>query len=134
MSVNKQEAVIAASVVTAIAGLLHLFLASQLLSILTAPKIMVFFLIAGLLQLFWVIPTIKQWSSFWNYAGIGGTLALIGIWSLTRFPNPIVGRALPVNAMGVLEETLQVSFIVLLFIVSYQRKQELRQNKLGQGV
>jgi hypothetical protein len=133
MSMIKQT-VLAASVVVAIVGIIHLFLASQLLSILTAPKIMVFFLIAGLLQLFWVIPTIKQWGRFWNYAGIGGTLALIGIWSLTRFPNPIVGRALPVNAMGVLEEALQVSFIVLLFIVSYQRKQELRQNKLGQGV
>ncbi|MFZ1076024.1 MAG: hypothetical protein WAN47_01185 [Nitrosotalea sp.] len=129
-----KQTALAASVIAAIVGIMHLFLASQLLSISTAPKIMVFFLIVGILQLFWVIPTIKQWGSFWNYVGIGGTLALIGIWSLTRFPNPIVGRALPVNAMGVLEETLQVAFIVILFIISYKGRQEIRQNKLGQGI
>jgi hypothetical protein len=132
MSVNKQ-AVIAASVVTAIAGLLHLFLASQLLSLLTAPKIMVFFLIAGLLQLFWVIPTIKRWNIFWNYIGIVGTMILIGMWVYTRFPNLITTRSLPVNPIGIIVEGLQVAFIVFLFIVLQKRKnskKELAENKI----
>lgn len=114
-----------AAVITAITGILYLFLAFQLLSLLTAPMIMIFFIIAGILQLFWVVPTIKQWK-IWNYAGIVGTSALIITWILTRFQNPITSKPLPVNEIGILTEVLQITFIVLLSVISIQIRNDSR--------
>jgi hypothetical protein len=50
----------------------------------------------------------------WNYVGIGGTIILIIIWTITRYQdNSITGSGLPVNSIGVTIEVFQIAFIVL---------------------
>ena len=56
---------IAAAAATAIAGILHLVHASNVID--RAPLFGIFFIIAGLAQLFWVLPMIKRWGRLWYY-------------------------------------------------------------------
>ena len=50
----------AAAATTAIAGILHLMLAYNGLSLFGISNFSIFFLVAGIAQLFWTIPMIKQ--------------------------------------------------------------------------
>jgi L-lactate permease len=76
------------------------------------------FLVAGIAQVFWTLPTVRTWGRIWNYVGIGGTIILIIIWTITRYPdNPISGRGLPVNSIGVAIEVFQIAFIVLCAVM-----------------
>jgi len=79
----------AAAAATAIAGILHLVLAANL--IVRGPLFGIFFLIAGIAQLFWALPMAKRWGKMWYYVGIAGTIVLIIIFFVTRVPNPITG-------------------------------------------
>lgn len=104
---------IAASICTAIAGILHL-------TMLPAPNtnMTILFLVGGIAQIFWVIPTIKRWGKTWDYVGIAGTIAFIVIWLLTRMPdNPITGRAGRIGESAIIIEVFQVAFVVLLGIL-----------------
>lgn len=106
----------AAAAATAIAGILHLMLASNSFEFNVNNGI--FFTIAGIAQLFWVVPMVRRWGMPWYYAGIGGTIVLIVIWVTTRMPdNPITGRAGPANTMGIAVEMLQAAFIGLAAVV-----------------
>ncbi|MFN4335968.1 MAG: hypothetical protein ACK4FV_00065 [Candidatus Nitrosocaldus sp.] len=105
----------AAAACTAIGGILHLIMAPRLLEFNVASG--VFFIIAGVLQLFWTLPTIKQYSNIFNYVGIGGTIGLIALWALTRVPNPITNRGGPVNEMGIAVQVFQVAFVALLVVI-----------------
>ena len=104
---------VAASVCTAIAGILHL-------TMLPAPNsnMTILFLIGGIAQIFWVIPTIKRWGKTWDIIGIAGTLAFIIIWLITRMPdNPVTGRAGRIGESAIIIEIFQITFIVLLGIL-----------------
>jgi hypothetical protein len=102
----------AAAATTAIAGILHLIQASDVLGF--SLNFFIFFLVAGIAQLFWVVPMIRRWGRVWYGIGIGGTLVLIAIWIITRMPgNPITGRGGMVDEMGVAVETLQWTFVGL---------------------
>jgi hypothetical protein len=101
---------------TLIAGILHLSLASNVIGQNLPTGI--FFLVAGIAQIFWTLPIVRTWGKVWNYVGIGGTIVLIIIWVITRYPdNPISGRAFPVNSIGVAIESFQIAFIVLSGII-----------------
>jgi hypothetical protein len=106
----------AAGACTLIAGILHLSLASNFIG--QNLSVGVFFLVAGIAQVFWTLPTVRAWGRIWNYVGIGGTIILIIIWIITRYPdNPITGRGLPVNSIGVAVEVFQIAFIILCAVV-----------------
>jgi hypothetical protein len=78
----------------------------------------IFFLVAGIAQVFWTLPIVRTWGKVWTYVGIGGTIILIIIWVITRYPdNPISGRDLPVNSIGIAIEIFQILFIVLCGII-----------------
>jgi len=118
----------AAGACTLIAGILHLSLASNLIG-LNLP-VGVFFLVAGIVQLFWTLPTVRTWGRIWNYVGIGGTIILIIIWTITRYPdNPITGRGLPVNSIGVAVEVFQIAFIILCALIIARGRRTKRVNK-----
>ena len=103
---------IAAAAATAIAGILHLVYASNVID--RSPLFGIFFIVAGLAQLFWVLPMIKQWGRLWYYIGIGGTMVLIVLYAITRVPNPITGgRALPISTIGMETILLQAAYIVI---------------------
>jgi hypothetical protein len=106
----------AAATTTAIAGILHLILASNVVgsNILSGT----FFIVAGIAQIFWALPMVKRWGKIWYYIGIAGTVVLIILWALTRAPNPITGgRALPINEMGIAIEVFEIAYIVITAII-----------------
>ena len=97
---------------TAIAGILHLIMAPNMLNF--NPSSAMLFFVGGAAQIFWVIPMIRRWGRVWYGVGIGGTLALIAIWIITRIPgNPITGRGGMVNEMGIAVESMQWAFVGL---------------------
>lgn len=114
----------AAAATTAIAGILHLTLAPNMLNFNLNSAIL--FFVGGAAQLFWVIPMIRRWGRIWYGIGIVGTLVLIAIWIITRIPgNPITGRGGMVNEMGIAVEAIQWAFVGLtaaILVVESRRK------------
>ncbi len=104
---------------TLIAGILHLSLVANVIDRNFNTGIL--FLLGGLAQVFWVLPTIRGWNIVWYYVGIGGTLTLILIWAITRFPgNPINGRGGSIGETAIAIEVFQVAFIVLSIIILWK--------------
>jgi len=104
---------------TLIAGILHLTLVANAIDRNFNTGIL--FLIGGLAQVFWVLPTIRGWNKVWYYVGIGGTLTLILIWAITRVPgNPINGRGGSIGETAIAIEVFQVDFIVLSIIILWK--------------
>ena len=102
----------AAAASTAIAGILHLILAPNMLNF--NPNSAILFFVGGAAQLFWAVPMIRRWGRVWYGVGIGGTLVLFAIWIITRMPgNPITGRGGMVNEMGIAVEAMQWTFVGL---------------------
>jgi hypothetical protein len=114
----------AAAATTAIAGILHLVLVPNVLGFNLNTAI--FFIIAGIAQLFWVVPIIRRWGLPWYLVGIGGTIILIILFVITRMPdNPITGRADPIMPMAIAIEVFQAAFIGLtLAIIFYEKRGE----------
>jgi peptidoglycan/LPS O-acetylase OafA/YrhL len=97
---------------TAIAGILHLILAPNMLNF--NPNSAILFFVGGAAQLFWAVPMIRGWGILWYGIGIGGTLVFIAIWIITRIDgNPITGRGGMINEMGIAVETMQWAFVGL---------------------
>jgi hypothetical protein len=119
----------AAAATTAIAGILHLIQAQNVLDF--SLNFFIFFLVSGIAQLFWVVPMIKKWGRPWYLIGIGGTIVLIALYAITRMPgNPITGRGGPVSPMAFAIEVMQVAFIglsIVIIIYESKRKGESRQ-------
>jgi hypothetical protein len=117
----------AAAATTAIAGILHLVLAPNILEFNLNTGI--FFIVAGIAQLFWVVPMIKRWGRPWYFAGIAGTIILIVLFAITRMPdNPITGRAGPIMPMALVIEVMQLAFIglsIAIIIYASKTKKEL---------
>ena len=105
-----------AATVIAIAGILHLVMASNVLSRGT-NNTGIFFLACGIVQLFWVIPMMRRWGRPWYVAGIVGTIALIVLYGMTRIHNPITSRALSINYIGIGTEVFQIAFIIIAAII-----------------
>jgi hypothetical protein len=114
----------AAAATTAIAGILHLIQASNVLGF--SLNFFIFFIVAGIAQLFWVVPMIRKWGRVWYYVGIGGTIVLIALYAITRMPgNPITGRGGPISPMALAIEVFQVAFIGLsIAIIVYEVKRK----------
>ena len=95
---------------------MHLVYASNVID--RSPLFGIFFIVAGLAQLFWVLPMIKRWGRLWYYIGIGGTIVLIVLYAITRVPNPITGgRALPISGTGMETILLQAAYIVIAAVI-----------------
>jgi hypothetical protein len=124
-TINSKILYLSAAACTFIAGILHLTLVPNAIDRNVNNGI--FFLVAGLAQIFWVVPMIRQWGRGWYYVGIAGTLVLIIMWIITRIPgNPITGRGGPVSEIAIATEVFQVAFVVLsIIILSKERKKDL---------
>jgi hypothetical protein len=106
----------AAAATIAIPGILHLIFASNVIGSNLLSGI--FFIIAGVVQIFWALPMIRRWGKIWYYIGIAGTVILIILWTVTRAPNPITeGRALPISEIGIAIEVFQIAYIVITVII-----------------
>ena len=97
---------------------MHLILAYNGLSHIDISTFSIFFLVAGIAQLCWTIPLIKRWGRAWYYVGIGGTAALIIIWTITRYPNQITGgTGFPINSISIITEIFEFAFVIITAIV-----------------
>ena len=108
---------ITAGATTGIAGILHLVYAyngiGRGVSLFT-----IFFIVAGIAQLFWVLPMVKRWGQKWYVVGIGGTIVLMIVYAMTRVPNPITnGRALSISGIGIATEIFQIAFIIITALI-----------------
>jgi hypothetical protein len=114
---------------TAIAGILHLILAPNMLNF--NPSSAILFFVGGAAQLFWAVPMIRRWGRLWYGIGIGGTLVFIAIWIITRVDgNPITGRGGMINEMGIAVEIMQWAFVVLtsaILVIELQMKKGINK-------
>jgi hypothetical protein len=119
----------AAAATTAIAGILHLVQAPSVLEF--SLNFFIFFSVAGIAQIFWVVPMIQKWGRPWYLIGIGGTIVLIILFVITRMPgNPITGRGGPVSPLGLAIEVFQVAFIGLtIAVIVYEMKRKQLSGK-----
>jgi hypothetical protein len=116
-----------AAATTAIAGILHLIVASNVIG--SNINNGIFFIVAGISQLFWVVPMIRRWGRIWYYIGIAGTIILIIMWAITRIPgNPITGRGGPISDMGIAIEIFQIAYVVITAIII------AKERSLGQTI
>jgi hypothetical protein len=113
-----------AAVSTFIAGVLHLALVPMFFKQMTLD-VMIFFIVSGLAQLFWVIPTIKKWILPWYYIGIGGTIVLVILWIIA-----IPGSGYPIHETDVVIEVSQIAFIILCVIIIKKTKLEIESTKV----
>ncbi|HEY7108603.1 MAG TPA: hypothetical protein VH415_04165 [Nitrososphaeraceae archaeon] len=113
-----------AAVFTSIAGVLHLALVPMFFKQMTLD-VMIFFIVSGLAQLFWVIPTIKKWILPWYYIGIGGTIVLVILWIIA-----IPGSGYPIHGTDVVIEVSQIAFIILCVIIIKKTKLEIESTKV----
>src|SRR5947208_7827151 len=120
-----------AAAATAIAGILHIVLSANWIGRGLLSSI--FFLIAGIAQLFWALPMARRWGKMWYYIGIGGTIVLIIIYFVTRFSTPITeGRALRINSMGIVIEIFQFIYIGLTAYILIRQGRITTDNQKGQ--
>lgn len=101
----------AAAACTFIAGVLHLAIVPMFFTQLSID-VMIFFIVSGLAQVFWVIPVIKKWSNFWYYFGIGGNVILIIMYLIA-----VPGSGYPVSPLDISIELFQIVFIILCIVV-----------------
>jgi hypothetical protein len=120
----------AAAGATAIAGILHLVLAGNIVGRGLSPSV-IFFIVSGILQIFWVLPMVRRWGRIWYYIGIAGTAILIILYFATRFPTPITdGRPLPTNNLGIATEIFQFIYIgITVYILARQKGLALEQKE-----
>jgi hypothetical protein len=118
-----------AAATTALAGILHLILVPDIIG--RNLNSGVFFIVAGIAQIFWVIPMLKRWGRIWYYIGIAGTIVLIIMWVMTRAPgNPITGRGGPISEMAIAIEVFQIAYVVITaIIIKKERNREIQTIK-----
>jgi hypothetical protein len=116
---NYQYYFVIAAVATAIAGIVHLYVAFSHPVMPKLSPITVFFIgYTGIAQIFWILPMIKRWGRPWYYIGIAGNVGFIILYVITRFPgNPVVGRGGDVAAIDMVCELAQVAYIVVTAVI-----------------
>ena len=103
---------------TFLAGVLHIALIPLFFTLLTIDVI-VFFIVSGYSQMFWVIPVIKKWSKIWYYLGVGGTIILIIMYVIA-----VPGSGYPVNELGASIVLFQIAFIILYSIIMIKNNRQ----------
>ena len=112
---------ITAAATTGLAGILHIVLG--LAAIGKAPFFgILFFIVAGLAQIFWILPMVKRWGRIWYYIGIGGTVLLIILWAIVRLPNITSGTGFPLNWEDISIVFLEITYVgITALIIAEER-------------
>ncbi|MFB5599687.1 MAG: hypothetical protein ACE5SW_05600 [Nitrososphaeraceae archaeon] len=114
-------AVATAAVCTFIAGVLHLAIVPMFFMQMSTD-VTIFFIVSGIVQIFWIIPVIKRWDNLWYYIGIGGTAILIIMWFVA-----VPGSGYPINILYISIEIFQITFIILCYFVITKRKKLMKK-------
>jgi len=119
---NRTLLYLGAAACTGIAGILHLMLVPS--SIIAGIQYATFFLISGLLQLFWVLPTVKRWGRIWNIIGFAGTVVLVGLTGYVVIESVRNPQSTPpgVTELAVAIEIFQISYVIITAIIIVARR------------
>lgn len=97
-----------------ISGILHVIAPDALRSTFNLG---VFFIIAGIAQIFYSLPMSRRWGRPWYYVGIIGTAIMIILWLASRIPS---GRfpggfssLLPIGSISIVILILEFAFLLL---------------------
>jgi len=125
MKIGNSALYYTAAATTAIAGVLHLILVPDIIG--RNLNSGVFFIVASIAQIFWIVPMLKRWGRIWYYIGTAGTIVLIVLWAMTRVPNnPITGRGGPISEMAIAIEVFQIIYVVITAIIIKERNREIQ--------
>lgn len=107
---------------TGIAGILHLMFVPS--SIIAGIQYTAFFLISGLVQVFWVLPTVKRWGRIWNIIGFAGTTVLVGLTGYAVIESVRNPQSTPpgVTELAVAIEIFQISYVIITAIIIVARR------------
>jgi hypothetical protein len=130
----------AAAAATAIAGMLHLMLGPSILRFSVYSGVL--FIVGGLAQIFWIMPTIRRWGRGWYAIGLAGTAVFMALFLITRMPgNPITGQGEEVDPISIAVEEFQALFIGLTLAIimhDYKRRKRVMEptgiNGVGEDV
>ncbi len=119
---NRTLLYLGAAACTGIAGILHLMLVPS--SILAGIQYTAFFLISGLVQLFWVLPMVKRWGRIWNIIGFAGTVVLVGLTGYVIIESVRNPQLTPpgVTELAVAIEIFQISYVIITAIIIFARR------------
>jgi hypothetical protein len=110
----------AAGASTFVAGVLHLTIVPMFFSQMSLD-VTIFFMLSGMAQIFWVIPTVKRLIIPWYYIGIGGTIILIIMYFIA-----VPGSGYPISPLDVAIEASQIAFIILSIIIIKKNRAEMK--------
>ena len=119
---NRTLLYLGAAACTGIAGILHLLFVPS--SITAGIQYTTFFLISGLLQLFWVLPMVKRWGRIWNIVGFAGTAVLVGLSGYVIIESVRNPQLTPpgVTELAVAIEIFQISYVIITAIIIITRR------------
>ncbi|MDN5845870.1 MAG: hypothetical protein L0H53_06300 [Candidatus Nitrosocosmicus sp.] len=119
---NRTLLYLGAAACTGIAGILHLMLVPS--SIIAGIQYATFFLISGLVQLFWVLPMVKRWGRIWNIVGLAGTAVLVGLTGYVVIESVRNPQSTPpgVTELAVAIEIFQISYVIITAIIIVARR------------
>jgi hypothetical protein len=109
---------------TLVAGVLHLAIVPMFFTQMSID-VTIFFIVSGMAQLFWVIPTVKRWIIPWYYIGIGGTIILIIMYFIA-----VPGSGYPISPLDVAVEISQIAFVILSMIIIKKNRAEIKSSNL----
>jgi len=114
----------AAGASTFVAGVLHLTIVPMFFSQMSLD-VTIFFIVSGMAQIFWVIPTVKRLIIPWYYIGIGGTIILIIMYFIA-----VPGSGYPISPLDVAIEASQIAFIILSIIIIKKNRAEMKSGNI----
>ena len=119
---NRTILYLGAAACTGIAGILQLLLVPS--SIMAGIQYTTFFLISGLLQLFWVLPMVRRWGRIWNIVGLAGTGVLVGLTGYVIIESVRNPQLTPpgVLEMAIAIEIFQISYVIITAIIIVTKK------------
>lgn len=114
----------AAGASTFVAGVLHLTIVPMFFSQMSLDGT-IFFIVSGMAQIFWVIPTVKRLIIPWYYIGIGGTIILIIMYFIA-----VPGSGYPISPLDVAIEASQIAFIILSITIIKKNRAEMKSGNI----
>lgn len=119
---NRTPLYLGAAACTGIAGVLHLVLVPD--SIMAGIQYTTFFLISGLLQIFWVLPMVKRWGRIWNIIGFAGTVVLVGLTGYVIIESVRNPQLTPpgITELAIAIEIFQISYVIIAAIIIVTRR------------
>ncbi len=98
---------------TFVAGLLHLAIVPMFFAQMSID-VTIFFIVSGMAQLFWIIPTVRRWIIPWYYIGI----------------IAVPGSGYPISPLDVAVEISQIAFVILSMIIIKKNRAEIKSGNI----